>query len=293
MNYVLKNEYYEATFASLGAEMISLKNADGRELLWQDPTGDEWPDHAPVLFPLCGNIKDDKAFYRGEAFAIGSHGFAFTSEFTLIKKTETEIVFALVSSEETRAQYPFDFRFTVAYALEGEKILLRANVENTGADVLPYSFGWHPGFMLPTEDGQDIEDYAVKFDDKKEVTWVRFYGDFDTPNDYISYPTPNSEYKLCEKEIYANDTMIFLGAGNKVTLEAQGHPYRLTLSWTENIPVLCLWKSDNHDSKFICIEPWTHDTIRGERSNYWEEREAHRLAPGKSEAFAYILKIEC
>jgi galactose mutarotase-like enzyme len=292
MNYVLKNEYYEATFASRGAEMISLKNSRGRELLWQNNTGKGWSDHAPILFPLCGNIKDKKAFYKGEAYAVTQHGFALRSEFELIKKSETEIVFELISNAETKAQYPFDFKFTVAYSLKGEKIVFRANVENTGADVLPYSFGWHPGFMLPTEDGQDIEDYAIKFDNKKEVTWVHFYSDFDTPNDYSPYPTPKSEYKLCEKEIYENDTMIFLGAGSKVALEAEGHPYRLTLSWTKNIPVLCLWKAANHDSKFICIEPWTHDTIRGERSNYWEEREAHRLAPGKSEVFEYTLKIE-
>ena len=38
MNYVLKNNYYEATISTNGAEMISLKNKDGRELLWQNTT---------------------------------------------------------------------------------------------------------------------------------------------------------------------------------------------------------------------------------------------------------------
>ena len=83
--------------------------------------------------------------------------------------------------------------------------------------------------------------------------------------------------------------MVFLGTGNKTTLKADGHPFELTVTWTENIPVLCVWKAANHDSKFVCIEPWTHDTIRGERSNHWEEREAHRLNPGEKENFEYTL----
>lgn len=292
MNYILKNEYYEATVASRGAEMVSLKNANGRELLWQNTTGKGWSDHAPILFPLCGNIKDKKAIYKGVSYPAKQHGFANVSEFTLKEKSDDKIVFELTSSEATKAQYPFDFKFTVTYTLNGETLTLDATVENTGTDILPYSFGWHPGFALPTEDGQDIEDYSVKFDNKKEVTWVRFYDDFDKPNDYLPYPIKNSEYKLCEEEIYKHDTMIFLGAGNKATLTADGYPYELKITWSENIPVLCLWKTETHETKFICIEPWTHDTIRGERSNHWEEREAHRLAPGRKEDFKYTLNFK-
>jgi len=293
MNYTLKNEYYEATFASRGAEMISLKNSEGRELLWQNTTGKGWSDHAPVLFPLCGGIKDGKSIYKGKEYQTKQHGLALRSEFDLLSKTDSKIVFELNSSESTKPEYPFDFKFTVTYELSADKIIFGARVTNTGDEVMPYSFGWHPGFILPTENGQDIEDYAVKFDNKTEVTWVRFYDDFDKANDYIPYPTPKSEYKLCEEEIYKHDTMIFLGVGNKATLKADGHPYELNITWSENIPVLCLWKSENHESKFICIEPWTHDTIRGEKSNHWEEREAHRLAPGASEDFEYTLKIKC
>lgn len=291
MNYILKNDYYEATFLSLGAEMISLKNAEGRELLWQNTTGQGWSGHAPILFPLCGGIKDKKAIYKGISYPLSQHGFARRSEFSLKEMSENKIVFELTANELTKALYPFDFKFTVTYTLDGDTLTLGATVENTGNDILPYSFGWHPGFALPTEKGQDIEDYAVRFDNRKEVTWVRFYDDFDKPNDYLPYPTPNSEYRLCEEEIYKNDTMIFLGAGNSAALAADGYPYELKITWTKNIPVLCLWKSPNHEAKFICIEPWTHDTIRGERSNDLEEREAHRLNPGEKEDFEYTLKF--
>ena len=292
MNYTLKNKYYEATFSSRGAEMISLKNSSGRELLWQNTFGKGWSDHAPILFPLCGNIKDKKAIYKGKDYPIKQHGFALRSEFSLTEISDEKIIFELSANEETKAQYPFDFHLTVTYTLTEDVLTFETTVMNTGDEVLPYSFGWHPGFFLPTENGQDIEDYAVKFDNKKELTWVRFYDNFDTPNDYIPYKIENSEYKLCEEEIYKHDTMIFLGAGTKATLVSDGHPFSLDITWSENIPVLCLWKAANHDLKFICIEPWTHDTIRGVMSNHLEEREAHRLAPGEKEDFKYTLKFK-
>ncbi len=292
MNYILKNEFCEATFSSRGAEMISFKSADGRDILWQNKTGKGWLDHAPILFPLCGNIKDKKAIYKGVEYPLMQHGFALRSEFEMLEKSDDKIVFRLASSEATKAQYPFDFILTVTYELCDNLVKLSATVENTGDDILPYSFGWHPGFSLPCEDGQDIEDYAIKLDNKTELTWVHFYNDFDKANDYLPYPIKNSEYKLCEKEIYENDTMVFHGAGQSAVLTADGSPFSLTVTWTENIPVLCLWKSANHDYKFICIEPWTHDTIRGERSNLWEEREAHRLNPGEKEDFVYTVSFK-
>ena len=291
MNYVLKNEYYTMTVSTLGAEMISLKNKSDKELLWQNPDGKYWGDHAPILFPLCGAIKDKKAFYKGVAYDINMHGFALTSEFELIEKNDSDLTLSLKSSEETKKAYPFDFTLTVRYSLEGEKVVFSATVKNDGEDILPFSFGWHPGFNLPCDSKTDIEDYAVKFDNKEEVTWVHFYFDFDTPNEYLPYKTPGSKYQFCEEEIYKYDTMIFKDMGNRITLAAEGRPFSLDMTWTDNLPVLCIWKSEYNDAKFICIEPWTHDTLRGEMSNHWEERDAHRLNPGENERFEYTLKF--
>ena len=149
MNYTLKNKYYEATFSSRGAEMISLKNSSGRELLWQNTFGKGWSDHAPILFPLCGNIKDKKAIYKGKDYPIKQHGFALRSEFSLTEISDEKIIFELSANEETKAQYPFDFHLTVTYTLTEDVLTFETTVMNTGDEVLPYSFGWHPGFFLP------------------------------------------------------------------------------------------------------------------------------------------------
>ena len=64
MQYHLKNDRIEVTFESFGAEMISLKDAKGREYLW---CGDSkyWGRHSPVLFPFVGKESGGKYCYKG------------------------------------------------------------------------------------------------------------------------------------------------------------------------------------------------------------------------------------
>ena len=291
MNYTLKNEFYEATLSTLGAELTSLKNKDGRELLWQNPEASGWQSHAPLLFPFCGRLKDSEFIYKGKAYPMTIHGFASSTEFTAKKVSEKEIVLVMKSDEKTREKFPFDFLFTAVYTLDGNRVNLKVTVENTGTEILPYVFGWHPGFNLPTDNGQDINDYRVKFKDKSEVKRVLFTGDLSVPSTVVDYPLSDGEYRLSEEEIYKVDTMVFKEVGTGVKLYAEGHPFSLDMTWTDNLPVLCIWKMPKSEAKYICLEPWTHHTARGERSNDIESRPMIRLESGKSESYEYTLKF--
>ena len=291
MNYTLKNEFYEATLSTLGAELTSLKNKDGRELLWQNPEASGWQSHAPLLFPFCGRLKDSEFIYKGKAYPMTIHGFASSTEFTAKKVSEKEIVLVMKSDEKTREKFPFDFLFTAVYTLDGNRVNLKVTVENTGTEILPYVFGWHPGFNLPTDNGQDINDYRVKFKDKSEVKRVLFTGDLSIPSTVVDYPLSDGEYRLSEEEIYKVDTMVFKEVGTGVKLYAEGHPFSLDMTWTDNLPVLCIWKMPKSEAKYICLEPWTHHTARGERSNDIESRPMIRLESGKSESYEYTLKF--
>ena len=81
----IKNEQLTVEISSLGAELQSIKDAQGNEYLWD---GDEqyWNRHSPILFPIvCGLWKDT---YRidGKEYQLGRHGFARDTEFQLISK---------------------------------------------------------------------------------------------------------------------------------------------------------------------------------------------------------------
>ena len=132
MNYSLKNNYYEITFSTVGAEMISLKNAEGKELLWQCNENSVWKDHAPLLFPFCGRLKDRIYYYGGNSYPMTIHGFARSCEFELVKKSDTGIIFALKSNEATKEIYPFDFEYRITYTLIEDTLKVIYEVKNTG-----------------------------------------------------------------------------------------------------------------------------------------------------------------
>jgi galactose mutarotase-like enzyme len=70
----LDNGRLSAVIKADGAELCSLRDADGVELLWQ--AGPVWPRHAPVLFPIVGRLKDDRLLHDGASHRMTQHGFA-------------------------------------------------------------------------------------------------------------------------------------------------------------------------------------------------------------------------
>ncbi|MDY3816081.1 MAG: aldose 1-epimerase family protein, partial [Candidatus Limiplasma sp.] len=70
----LRNEALTVTISSLGAEMQSIRDARGRERLWQgDPA--VWKGRAPILFPIAGGLKDDGYFLNGKRYDMPKHGY--------------------------------------------------------------------------------------------------------------------------------------------------------------------------------------------------------------------------
>jgi galactose mutarotase-like enzyme len=72
--HTLRGSGIEATIKTHGAELCSLKDAQGIKLIWQ--AGTAWPRHAPLLFPIVGRLKNDQLRHRGTTFPMTQHGFA-------------------------------------------------------------------------------------------------------------------------------------------------------------------------------------------------------------------------
>ena len=85
MNHTLFNDSISASVSAAGAELVSLKNAQGLELLWQ--AGPVWPRHAPILFPIVGRLKNDVLRHRGKLYPLTQHGFARDRKFTWSERT--------------------------------------------------------------------------------------------------------------------------------------------------------------------------------------------------------------
>ena len=54
----LRNEQLSIIVSEKGAELQSIKDANGKEYLWQaDPNF--WPRHSPILFPIVCSVNND------------------------------------------------------------------------------------------------------------------------------------------------------------------------------------------------------------------------------------------
>ena len=287
MVHILKNDTLSVEINTLGAEIISVKSNDNYEFIW---SGSEWGGHAPILFPVCGRLLDGKYTYRGREYQMRSHGFAKISEFSVVDSSDTSITLTLASNEENALIYPFDFRLTAKYELFGNKISANFTVDNNGKHVMPYMFGWHPGFTLGGT--REINTHYVLFEGKKSLNWHPLqHGAFVNPI-YTSYPLKAEKYYLNEEEIYKNDTMIFKGIPNTVKLAGGYQKHAITLSFSDNLPYFCIWKAPSSNARFICLEPWSDIPADGETPENFDSRQMSRLSAGESAEYSYSVIFE-
>ncbi len=89
------------------------------------------------------------------------HGFLPYDEMELVEQKADSLTLRLVSSPETRKQYPFEFTLDITWKLEGEKITITYQVKNTDDKKMYFGIGGHPGFQIPIEKNLKFEDYRM------------------------------------------------------------------------------------------------------------------------------------
>ena len=77
--------------------------------------------------------------------------------------------YRLMSDEETRKYYPFDFVLWITYELREKEVLVSWEVENRSGEVMSFTIGGHPGFRFEKE-GEQKEDYELYFPENTEFT---------------------------------------------------------------------------------------------------------------------------
>lgn len=290
MIHNIKSDSLTVRINEYGAELISAIGADGFEYIWH-ANPEYWGSHAPLLFPVCGSILNGYYLTDGKRYEMNGHGFACKKSFKVKDKGDDHITLVLKADEETLKQYPFKFTLTASYTVTGNKLTVRFTVENNDKKVLPYMFGWHPGFMLESKGSSAIGDFSLKFDNVDKVCWYPLQnGPFCRPYGE-DYALKNSEYVLNEEEIYANDTMIFTGTKDRAVLSSPKEKHSVDMSWSANLPYFCIWKDDKSAARFICLEPWSGTPNDGVTEENFDVRKMERLPAGKSEEYSYSVKF--
>ncbi|WP_289499824.1 hypothetical protein [Faecalibaculum rodentium] len=118
--FALENEHLKLVCTPKGAQMQSLVNkANGQEILYQGDQG--WKDQNPSLFPVIGSTWSGSYTIDGREYAMKNHGLA---RYAVMEGSQDGdvLAFSFSDDEKTRAQYPFSFRFTIEYRLEGREV---------------------------------------------------------------------------------------------------------------------------------------------------------------------------
>jgi galactose mutarotase-like enzyme len=237
-----------AGVSAAGAELCMLRDGAGTDYLWSaEPV---WPRHAPVLFPIVGRLRDDTLVHQGRAYHLTQHGFARDQRFTWVERSATGCVLALTDTPQTRAMYPFGFRFELRYAVTDATLAITFSITNTGDAVLPASMGAHPAFRWPLVPGVAKEAYALTFEAEETAPIRGVVDGLLTPADR---PSPVIDRRLALTEaLFANDALILPAPVSRSVRFAAADGPALTVAW-DGFSQLGVWSKPGD---FLCIEPW-------------------------------------
>jgi len=244
----IKNNELTVEISTLGAEIQSVKYG-GKEYFWQgDPA--VWSGRAPVLFPICGGLKDDKYTLNGKEYTLAKHGFARKMEFLAETVEESKAVFLLTATEETKVGFPFDFELRISYTLEGKSIKVGYDVTNKSNDDMYFSIGGHEAYACP----EGIEEYYLKFEEKETLTHNELHGVLlSNESTIIAEDTDELPLKYSYFDIDAL-TMLNLKS-RKVSLCKKDTGKKITVDF-DGFDYLFVWTKPGANAGYLCIEPW-------------------------------------
>jgi galactose mutarotase-like enzyme len=235
----------------LGAELHSLTDSADREYMTDaDPA--YWTGHAPILFPIVGELRGGTYRLDGREYALPRHGFARRSSFELIEHRGHIARFRLTDSAETRGVYPFAFALELSYRLHGKRLEVEALVRNTGDVPLPFNLGFHPAFAWPLPGGGDKLAHAIVFE-REEPADLRALDDKGLFAGRAPSPVNGNTLALAP-ELFAADALVWDALESRaVTYHGEADAPALHVAFPDT-PYLGVWQKPGAD--FICIEPW-------------------------------------
>ena len=290
MIYTIQNEHLTVSVSDCGAEMTSIRCADGTELLWQGDAA-YWSGQAPIMFPICGRLYEGAYTYRGQQYTMPNHGIARRSTFVCKSQGEGRLELALYPNAQTKEQYPFDFAFIVCFALEGSRLHITYKVENHDTKPMPFAVGGHPAFNVPQTEG-DFSDWSVTFanagrEPKRLAMTDRGYC---THADKV-FPLEEGNRIPLAHQLFDHDAIFLYDTDRTLTLSAPNAAHPITMHFAD-FTYIGLWHTNCSDAPFLCIEPWSSiPADDGVVDDLETKREMYLSQPGQTYTFSYTIEV--
>lgn len=220
-------------------------------MLWT-PDAAVWNAVSPLLFPVVGWTRGSRVCVDGSFYPMPVHGFAASANFSVEQIDASHARFSLQDNAQTRAHYPFAFELCVDYRLSEAALTIDCSVRNTGAGLLPYSIGLHPGFAWPFCGGA-FSDYRIAFEKPEagHVPVIAAGGLFSQDSRPLAMA---DRFLPLAPELFAQEALCFLNA-NSASLAFERPGFGAIELATEGFAHWALWSKPG--AGFLCVEAWS------------------------------------
>jgi galactose mutarotase-like enzyme len=190
----------------------------------------------PVLFPTPGKLANDAWEHAGKRGTQKQHGFARNVAWRVGERGAGSATLSIEANDETRANFPWDFTFDMAFAVSGPTLRLEQRIANRSASAMPCGVGFHPYFQLRDADKA-----------KASITTLARRAFDNVTKQVIPIEAP---IDLTQKEVdlhlldHGSTESELVGPGGTVQL-------RGSAEYTHWV----VWTLAGRD--FVCLEPWT------------------------------------
>ena len=287
----IENEFLRVSVETKNAQLSSIFSVkEQKEYLWQG-NPEFWRDRAPNLFPFIGRLYQSAYTFKGKKYEMGLHGFLQQSVLEEKQISEKCCTFFLEDNEETRRIYPFCFRYSITYTLEGNQLLIQNRTENLSEYDMYFGVGGHPGFYIPMEDGLKFEDYAIILKEGISPRQVIMSDNVLTTDVRKDYPLTDGRKIKLKRELFLHDALILEHTEGEAAFTADNGKHGVRVCFPD-FPYVGFWQRKNVEAPYLCIEPWS--ALPG-REGIVEDLETMPdltgLAPGKTDIKNWSIEV--
>lgn len=286
----LQNDIISIEVAEHGAELLSLKKGD-TEYIWQgDPQF--WGRHAPILFPIVGQVWNKTYRVNGREFHLPQHGFARDRDFEVLDH-DSAIVMRLKSDDQSRTVYPYDFVLTARYELKANIVDCRWTVMNSGKERMYYQIGAHPAFYYRDFCHSDRMHGMLTVENLMRSAVKPIIRGVIEDGFRAERAKPVKIFNILplEQSTFDRDALLLEDGQTQVVglRDKRGKEY---LRLTSDCQVFGIWSPSGKNAPFVCVEPWMGRCDRVGFTGDISERDfIQQLEPGEARDFVYSIEV--
>ena len=282
MDFVLENNCLKVIVTTRGAQVKSVvQKSDGVEHIWCG-NPEVWGLHAPILFPYAGRLKDMAMEVKGKRIEnCPAHGFDRNIEHRPVSAGDHFVIMELTENKETLALWPYRFRLTSTFTLDGDTLHHTLTVENPGDEDISFGIGFHPAFAIPFDDSHQATDYVLRFENTESPLCLDI-SNGGLIGDKFYYLGKNIQEVPVNEKLFASGGHFMTGLTSRTMGLYEKDTGRGVVVSIGKFPYVVLWSKEGMTPRFVCLEPWNSTPSPFYGTSKWEEKPAAAvLNPGQ------------